>query len=211
MTPLFLVGASKFAVDVCGFLAASLGAEYDPRGYLAVAGEELAADPARTSPFEAEALRSSRVVVAVAEPGSRARLFAEHREALREAAITVIHPTALLAPGVRIGVGTIVGPHCYVGTNARLGDLNVLNYHVGVGHHSELGDCNFLAPGFQCGNSAQIGNGNFFGLSCTVGPGVTIGNDNLLQAGSLVTQSIASNLLCFSSERLKALQRPGES
>lgn len=213
MTAFFLVGSSKFAVDISGIVEASLraaGEEPVLQGYLAVEGEETASDPARTRPFTAELLRSSRVVVAVADPRVRARFFSAHLEAARAAALTVVHPTAILAAGCRIGGGSLVGPHCYLGTNVSLGDLNVLNYHVGIGHHSRIGDCNFIAPGFECGNSVGIGDGNFFGLSCIVGPGITIRDNNRFQAGAIVTQPIASHLLCYSSERLKAVQLPGE-
>lgn len=208
MRSILVVGASKVALDIAGFLAASFGPAgegWSHLGYLALEGEEPATDPAETRPFDPGELRPDQVVVAVADPRLRARLFAEHREALRSTAVNVIHPSVILAEGVRIGVGNILGPHCYLGTNVRLGDLNILNYHVGIGHHSQIGDANFVAPGFQCGNSVEIGDGNFFGLSCTVGPGVTIRNNNRFQAGTTVAQPIASDLLCFSSERLKAV------
>jgi acetyltransferase-like isoleucine patch superfamily enzyme len=213
MTELWVIGAAKFAVDVSGFLGAGLGQggeAYELKGYLAVDGEEAATDPARTGPFDPEVLRTGKVVVAVSDPRVRARLFAEHLEALRRAAVDVVHPTTILAPGARIGRGNIIGPQSYIGSNSVIGDLNVLNYQIGFGHHSQLGDCNFVAPGFQCGNTVNIGNGNFFGLSCTVGPGVTIRDNNRFQAGAIVTQSIASDLLCYSSERLKAVKLPGE-
>lgn len=213
MTPLFVVGASRFALDVAGFLEASLrheGVEPAVESYLSVDGEEVAADSARTRPFDPEVLRSSKVVFAVGDPQIRARLFAEHLEALRGAAINVVHPTALVGAGCRMGTGNIIGPYCYLGTRSRIGDLNVLNYQIGFGHHSQLGDCNFVAPGFQCGNTVTIGNGNYFGLSCTVGPGLTIGNNNRFQAGTTVAQPVGSDLLCLSSERLKAVPALGD-
>ena len=206
MTALYVIGASKFAVDISGLL----GEAYEIEFYLAVEGEETATDPARTGPFDPEVLRKHQVVVAVSDPKVRARFFAEHLEALRAAAVNVVHPSTILAPGVRIGRGNLIGPQSYIGSNSVIGDLNVLNYQIGFGHHSQLGDCNFVAPGFQCGNTVHIGNGNFFGLSCTVGPGVTIRDNNRFQAGAIVMQSIASDLLCYSSERLKAVKLPGE-
>jgi acetyltransferase-like isoleucine patch superfamily enzyme len=211
MTSYFVIGSSKFAVDLTGFLAASLsGSEHTHAGYLAVEGEETATDPAQTRPFDAAVLRASKVVVALGDPQIRTRFFAEHLEALRGAALNVVHPTSILAEGCRLGAGNIIGPYCYLGTNVRIGDLNVLNYQIGFGHHSQLGDCNFVAPGFQCGNTVTIGNGNFFGLSCIVGPGITIGNNNRFQAGTTVSQPVASDLLCLSSERLKAVPALGD-
>lgn len=213
MMEIRVIGASKFALDVSEYMEAAMkhaGAEYAHRGFLWVEGEEMAADPAITQPFDIAALGSSKVVVAVSDLRVRMKLFAQHHEALRLAALNIVHPSALVANGCQIGAGNIIGPQCNIGINTRLGDFNVLNYQIGFGHHSQLGDFNFIAPGFQCGNSVVIGNGNFFGLSCTVGPGIAIGHQNRFQAGTIVTQPIASNLLCFSSERLKAVQQPQE-
>jgi acetyltransferase-like isoleucine patch superfamily enzyme len=213
MTALYVIGSSKFAVDVSGFLDASLGQAgetYELAGYLAVEGEETATDPARTGPFDPEVLRAHKVVVALSDPRVRTQFFAVHLAALRAVAVNVVHPSTILAPGVRIGRGNVIGPQSYIGSSSVIGDLNVLNYQIGFGHHSQLGDGNFVAPGFQCGNTVNIGNGNFFGLSCTVGPGVTIRDNNRFQAGAIVTQSIASDLLCYSSERLKAVKLPGD-
>lgn len=212
MTAIYIVGTSRYAVDAAGVVEASLratGSDLTHLGFLAVEGEERAADPVRTSPFAAEALNGHRIVVAVADPHVRTRFFAEHLEALRQTAINIVHPSAVVADGCRIGIGNLIGPHCYLGADARLGDLNVLAYHVGIGHHARLGDGNFVAPGFQCGGGAAIGDFNFFGLSCTVGPGITIGSKNRFQAGTAILQPIASDLLCYSSERLKAVQLPG--
>ena len=213
MMEIWVIGASKFAMDVSGFMEAALGragTDYVHRGFLWVEGEEMAADPEVTRPFSAEMLRANGVVVAVSDLRARARLFAEYHEALRAAAVNIIHPSAMLAKGCQIGTGNIIGPYCYIGVNSSIGDFNVLNYQIGFGHHSQLGDANFLAPGFQCGNTVKIGNGNFFGLSCTVGPGLAIGNNNRFQAGATVTQPVANDLLCFSSERMKAVQLPQE-
>jgi UDP-3-O-[3-hydroxymyristoyl] glucosamine N-acyltransferase len=213
MKEIWVIGASKFAMDVSTFIEAALGREgvdYRHCGFLWVEGEEMAADPDITRPFSAEMLSSSRVVVAVSDLRARARLFAGHHAALRESAVNIIHPSAMLAKGCQIGAGNIIGPHCYIGVNSRIGDFNVLNYQIGIGHHSQLGDANFLAPGFQCGNTVNIGNSNFFGLSCAVGPGLAIGNSNRFQAGAVVTQPVANDLLCFSSERMKAVQLPQE-
>jgi UDP-3-O-[3-hydroxymyristoyl] glucosamine N-acyltransferase len=213
MTDLVFVGSSRFAVDVAGIVDASLraaGVEVAQRVHLALAGEEAATDPALTVPFHADALRAGGVVVAVADPEARSRLFAEHLEALRQAAINVVHPSAVVATGCRMGAGNIVGPYCYIGANSALGDLNILNYHVGIGHHSHFGSCNFAAPGFQCGNSVGVGDHNFFGLSCAVGPRLTIGDRNRFQAGSTITQPVASGLVCYGSERLKAIKLSGD-
>jgi UDP-N-acetylglucosamine acyltransferase len=50
-----------------------------------------------------------------------------------------IHPTAIIAPGARLGDGVRVGPYCIVGPQVTLGAGCVLHSHVVVDGHTELG------------------------------------------------------------------------
>jgi UDP-N-acetylglucosamine acyltransferase len=52
---------------------------------------------------------------------------------------TTIHPTAVVAPGARLGVGVRIGPWCSVGEHATLGDGVELLSHVVVDGHTTLG------------------------------------------------------------------------
>jgi acetyltransferase-like isoleucine patch superfamily enzyme len=212
MTPILVVGTTKFALDVKGIIEAvnqHTDATYIHGGYLSVEGEEVSPQAMPAAPFSLELLRSNKVVIAISDAKIRRRFFDEYIEGLRDAAIDIAHPSAILADGCRVGVGNIIGPQCYLGTGSQIGDFNIFNYHVGIGHHSRIGDRNFIAPGFECGNQVRIGNGNFFGLSCTVAPGVEIGDHNRFDAGTLVLDPVADDLVCFSANRLKAVKLPG--
>jgi len=52
---------------------------------------------------------------------------------------TLIHPTALVAPGAQLGVGVQIGPFCTVGEHAVLDDGVHLVSHVVVDGHTQIG------------------------------------------------------------------------
>jgi acyl-[acyl carrier protein]--UDP-N-acetylglucosamine O-acyltransferase len=52
---------------------------------------------------------------------------------------TIIHPTALVEPGVELGQGVSVGPFCHIQSGAVIGDNSVLMSHVVVTGGTTLG------------------------------------------------------------------------
>ncbi len=52
---------------------------------------------------------------------------------------TVIHPTAIVEDGARLGAGVRIGPFCMVGANVELGDGCELKSHVVVAGHTSVG------------------------------------------------------------------------
>lgn len=59
--------------------------------------------------------------------------------AVGEARQTLVHPTALVAPGARLGQGVVIGPWCSVGPNVVVDDGVELISHVVVDGHTHLG------------------------------------------------------------------------
>ncbi len=56
--------------------------------------------------------------------------------------MSLIHPTAIVAPGAQLGEGVEIGPYCTVGAQVRLGDGCRLISHAVVDGATELGrDC----------------------------------------------------------------------
>jgi UDP-N-acetylglucosamine acyltransferase len=53
---------------------------------------------------------------------------------------TIIHPTALVEPGARLGAGVSIGPFCHVGGDAVLGDRVELVSHVSIQGATTLGE-----------------------------------------------------------------------
>jgi UDP-3-O-[3-hydroxymyristoyl] glucosamine N-acyltransferase len=57
---------------------------------------------------------------------------------------TGVHPTAVIAPGVRLGQSVSLGPYCVVEEGVRVGDRTVLYAGCYLGYHTAVGaDCRF--------------------------------------------------------------------
>lgn len=58
----------------------------------------------------------------------------------------MIHPTALIAEGAKIGKNVSIGPYCIVGSQVELGDDTVLMSHVVVEGNTKIGKGNKIYP-----------------------------------------------------------------
>ncbi len=60
-----------------------------------------------------------------------------------------IHPTAVVAPGARLGDGVTIGPYCVIGDQVTLGDRCLLHAHVVLAGPCVIGPDNEFYP-FAC-------------------------------------------------------------
>jgi UDP-N-acetylglucosamine acyltransferase len=67
----------------------------------------------------------------------------------------LIHPTAIVAPGARLGHNVEVGPYCTVGAGVTLGDNTRLSSHVVVDGDTTIGESCELYPFCVVGSSPQ--------------------------------------------------------
>jgi len=66
-----------------------------------------------------------------------------------------IHPSAVVAPGARLGAGVRIGPFCVVGAEVELGDGCVLHSHVVLAGRSKLGSGCQIYPFASIGHPPQ--------------------------------------------------------
>lgn len=57
-----------------------------------------------------------------------------------------IHPTAVVAPGARLGSGVAVGPHCVIGAESTIGDGVVVHAGCVIGERVDIGERSLLFP-----------------------------------------------------------------
>lgn len=115
-----------------------------------------------------------------------------------------LHPTALIAPGARLGADVEVGPYAVIEADTELGDGCRIAAHAVIKRYTRMGRHNRVAEFAVIGGEPQdfkfrdclsfvvIGDGNRFGEGVTVhrsnheGGATVIGNDNFLMAMSHV-------------------------
>ena len=113
----------------------------------------------------------------------------------------MIHPTAIVSPGARLGADVVVGPYAVVGDDVEVGDRTRIDSHAVVQGPTRVGADNRLHPFASIGGDPQdrkydgsptrleIGDRNVIREYCTFhrgtpgGGGVTrIGDDNWIMA-----------------------------
>ncbi len=185
---LLIVGAGGFGREVMhwtrdawpgqtGLLAGFLSADANILG-----GHEcclpIIADPARFEPQPGDAL-----VLAIGIPGVRRRVAADLMARGAEF-LTLVHPTAIVAPTASLGTGSIVCPGAIVSDAARLGRFTLVNYHASIAHDAVTGDFAVLSPYATLGGGTRVADDVFLGLHASVGPGIAVGRGSKVAANS---------------------------
>ena len=115
----------------------------------------------------------------------------------------MIHPTAIVAEGARVGLGVSLGPYAIVEAGAEVGDHCQIGAHAVVGSCVRMGAGNWIGAGAILGGDPQdlrfdpavesfvrIGSGNKIREHCTIhrsvqpGGQTQVGNENYLMVGS---------------------------
>ncbi len=102
------------------------------------------------------------VVIAMGNPAVRRKL---HEDLLVKGAqfANVIHPTAIVAEGVRLGVSVVAAPFSILSANSCIGDGVVVNYHAVIQHDAQVGSWSHIS------SHGNVGGGSFLGQEAVVG------------------------------------------
>lgn len=105
---------------------------------------------------------------------------------------TVVHPTAVIGPGVVLGQGAIVGPGAILTRDVTIGTGCIVNYGAAVGHDCSLGDFSLVAPGAHLAGNVTVGARSWIGIGASVIQGLQIGCDATVAAGAAVIRDVAA-------------------
>ncbi len=132
-------------------------------------------------PTEAARGRPGPAVLAIGSNRVRQRLAGLERDWL-----TVVHPTAWVAPSARLGRGTVVFAGAVVQPEAEIGEHVIINTGASVDHDARVGDHAHVAPGARLGGEVQVGEGTLMGIGSVAIPTVRIGAWSIVGAGAAV-------------------------
>ena len=169
---------------IAGFLSADPGLLAGRPGMPPIVG-----DPDDFSPQPGDGL-----LLAIGIPAVRRRV-AETLRARGAEFLTLVHPTAVVAPSATIGPGTIVCPHAVVSDAARLGRCTLVNYHASVAHDAVTGGFAVLSPYAALGGGARVDDDVFVGLHASVGPRITVGARSKVAANSCALADVPPDSL----------------
>lgn len=86
--------------------------------------------------------------------------------------VNLIHPTAILSPSVKLGIGIAIKPYCVISSDVSIGDFTYLQSSVIMGHDVRIG------------SYCQINSFAFFAGYATIGDCVTV------NAGARLIQNV---------------------
>ena len=106
--------------------------------------------------------------------------------------ISLVHPSALLAPDVTIGFGCILFPSVVIDTKCIIEDHVTVYFGSTVGHDASVGRASVLQPGSKVGSASVLGRGVTMSTnSCTL-PGIRLGEFATVGASSLAVRDVPS-------------------
>jgi len=148
-------------------------------------------DPATFVPAAGDAF-----LLAIGVPFIR-RTVAEALLSKGAAFLTLVHPTAIVAPNAALGAGSILCPYAVLSDSARIGRFTLLNYHSSLGHDAQTGDFCVLSPYAALGGNATVSDDVFLGMHASVGPGKRVGRRSKLSANSCALADVPDDRLVF--------------
>jgi sugar O-acyltransferase (sialic acid O-acetyltransferase NeuD family) len=156
-------------------------------------GSTLLGLPVMGKTADLDAVPHDAVILAIGDNRTRARLF--HEMAQQGARLTVArHPSAVIAPDVRIGPGAMICACAVANPGSVVGANAILNTGATIDHHNEIGDHAHIAPGAHLGGQVIVGEGALVGIGATVMPGRRVGPWATVGAGACVTRDVPAGI-----------------
>ena len=167
-------------------------------GFLAadVVGTDECPLPILASPDDFQPSPDDGLLLAIGIPTVRRRV-AESLLARGGRFLTLIHPTAIVAPSASIGPGSILCPYAIASDSTSLGRFTLLNYHASLGHDASTGDFSVLSPYATLGGGAHVGADVFMGLHASVAPGKSVGDSSKVSANSACLADVPAGSIVF--------------
>lgn len=169
-----------------------------PIGYVdddpAVYGQQLLDLPVLGGVARMSEVRHERVIVAIGSNGTRQRML-ERLKGQGERFGIARHPSAVVAPDVRIGPGTMICAGAIVNPGSFIGANVILNTGCTVDHHNRIGDHAHIGPGVHLGGDVEIEEGALIGIGATVMPQRRVGAWSVVSAGALVHSNVGDRVV----------------
>jgi sugar O-acyltransferase (sialic acid O-acetyltransferase NeuD family) len=104
--------------------------------------------------------------------------------------LTLIDPTAIIAPDTTIGEGAFIGISTIVSSGAKVGKHVIVNHQACVGHDVTIADFAQVCPGARISGGCRINEGALLGTNAATIPLVNVGAWSTLGAGTTALTSL---------------------
>lgn len=128
-------------------------------------------------------------IVAIGNPEVRQHIVVQLEDA-GKTIVTLIHPNAVIAQNVIIGIGTVVMAGAVINPGAKIGVGCIINTCASVDHDCVLEDFVHIAVGAHVAGTCTIGERTWIGAGATVSNNIDICADCMVGAGAVVVRTI---------------------
>jgi sugar O-acyltransferase (sialic acid O-acetyltransferase NeuD family) len=125
------------------------------------------------------------------------RDFHELKQIQKSTMLKVVHPTAYIAPSVKIEAGVLIEPHVVISSQSAIGFGVNIKRGSCIGHHNIIGDYCDINPGSILSGKVTVGKGTIIGTGAVVKDNIHIGNNCIIGIGSVVTKDIPDNSIAY--------------
>ena len=128
-------------------------------------------------------------VVAIGKAAARRRIQDElvHKGARL---VTLVHPSAVVAQGVKMGVGSVVMAGAVINPSAKVGCGCIVNTSASIDHDCDIGDYAHISVGAHLAGSVPVGDGSWIGIGTVVSNNVSVCPDCVVGAGAVVVRDV---------------------
>lgn len=109
-----------------------------------------------------------------------------------EKLVTLIHPDAVIAEDVAIGVGTVVMAGAVINPGVRIGKGCIINTCSSVDHDCVVSDYVHIAVGSHLCGTVSVGSGAWIGAGATISNNISICPYCMIGAGAVIVKNIDS-------------------
>lgn len=104
--------------------------------------------------------------------------------------VSLIHPSAVIATDVKIGVGIVVMAGVVINSSSRIGKGCIINTSSSLDHDNVVEDYVHISPGVRTAGSVSIGKQTWIGIGSVVSNNVNICNGCKVGAGAVVVNDV---------------------
>ena len=130
-----------------------------------------------------------KVVIAIGNNSTRKRIVTELQLPKFQYA-TLIHPTAVISPSVKMGYGTVIMPNAVINANTVIGNHVIINTAAIIEHDNTIEDYVHIAPNATLTGAVKVAEGTQISAAASVIPNIQIGAWCMIGAGSTVIENI---------------------
>lgn len=109
--------------------------------------------------------------------------------------VSVAHPSAVVSPHARIGLGSVVLAGSVVGAFAVIGIAGIVNTGATIDHDGRLGDGVHVSPGAHLGGDVVVGEGAWIGIGAAIRHGISVGANAVVGVGAAVVKDVAEGFV----------------